>query len=162
MCSWCISWCCVCLCFNCHLDQITEPFWVEQVVVDNGSDMCKTEFAGDDASPAVIPSSVDKPKVSGIMVGMEQKDSNVGDDVQSKRGVSTVKHHIQHADNGSGLYLAGFAEDSPCALLPSIVGGYNMPGQRHHFSPVSLSVVWPPGAAHRLWHVRAKVDRCQA
>ena len=64
-----------------------------QVVVDNGSDMCKTEFAGDDASRAVIPSSVDKPKVSGIMVGMEQKDSNVGDDVQSKRGVSTVKHH---------------------------------------------------------------------
>ena len=44
---------------------------VTQVVVDNGSDMCKTEFAGDDASRAVIPSSVDKPKVSGIMVGME-------------------------------------------------------------------------------------------
>ena len=31
---------------------------VTQVVVDNGSDMCKTEFAGDDASRAVIPSSV--------------------------------------------------------------------------------------------------------
>ena len=74
-----------------------------QVVVDNGSDMCKTEFAGGDASRAVIPSSVDKPKVP---VGMEQKDSNVGKDVQSKRGVSTVKHHIQHADNGSGMCLA--------------------------------------------------------
>ena len=115
---------------------------VTQVVVDNGSDMCKTEFAGDDASRAVIPSSVDMPKVPGIMVGMEQKDSNVGDDVQSKRGVSTVKHHIQHADNGSGMCLAGFAEDAPCALLPSIVGGYNMPGQRHHFSPVSLPLLF--------------------
>ena len=94
-----------------------------QVVVDNGSDMCKTEFAGDDASRAVIPSSVDKPKVPRIMVGMEQKDSNVGDDVQSKRGVSTVKHHIQHADNGSGMCLAGFAEDARCSLLLSIVGG---------------------------------------
>ena len=111
-----------------------RPVSVTQVVVDNGSDMCKTEFAGDDASRAVIPSSVDKPKVPGIMVGMKQKDSNVGDDVQSTRGVSTVKHHIQHADNGSGMCLAGFAEDAPCALLPSIVGGYNMPGQRHHFS----------------------------
>ena len=107
-----------------------------QVVVDNGSDMCKTEFAGDDdAFRAVIPSSVDKAKVPGIMVCMEHKDSNVGDDVQSKRGVLTVKHHIQHADNGSGMCLAGFAEDAPCALLPSIVGGYNMPGQRHRFSP---------------------------
>ena len=107
---------------------------VTQVVVDNGSDMCKTEFAGDDA--------FNKPKVPGIMVGMEQKDSNVGDDVQSKRGVSTVKHHIQHADNGSGICLAGFAEDAPCALLPSIVGGDNMPGQRHHFSPVSLPLLF--------------------
>ena len=61
---------------------------VTQVVLDNGSDMCKTEFACDNASRAVIRSSVDKPKVPGIMVGIEQKDSNVGD-VQSKRGVST-------------------------------------------------------------------------
>ena len=43
---------------------------VAEVVVDNGSDMCKTEFAGEVASSAVIPSVVDKPKVSGMMVGM--------------------------------------------------------------------------------------------
>ena len=76
-----------------------------QVVVDNGSDTCKTEFAGEVASRAVIPPPVDKPKVPGIMVGMEEKDSNVGDDVQSKRGVWTVKHHIQHAGNGNGIVV---------------------------------------------------------
>ena len=94
-----------------------------QVVVDNGSDMCKTEFAGDDASRAV-----NKPKVPGIMVGMEQKDSNVGDDAPC----AVCRR----------LCLAGFAEDAPCALLPSIVCGYNMPGHRHHFSPVSLPLLF--------------------
>ena len=50
------------------------------VVADNGSGTCNTEFAGDVALRAVIPSIVDKPKMPGMMVGMEQKDSNVGDD----------------------------------------------------------------------------------
>ena len=44
---------------------------VAAVVADNENDMCKV----DDAPHAVIPSIVE-PKVSGIMVGMDQKDSN--------------------------------------------------------------------------------------
>ena len=98
------------------------------VVADNGSGTCNTEFAGDVAPRAVIPSIVDKPKMPGMMVGMEQKDSNVGDDVQSKRGVWTVKHHIQHAGNDSGTDKADFAgNDALGTVLRSIVGGYNMP-----------------------------------
>ena len=57
------------------------------LVVDNGSGTCNTEFAGDDAPHTVFPSIVGRPKMPGIMVGMDLKDSNVGDEVQSKRGV---------------------------------------------------------------------------
>merc|ERR1711879_748608 len=48
---------------------------VAALVVDNGSGMCKAGFAGDDAPRAVFPSIVGRPKMPGIMVGMDQKDS---------------------------------------------------------------------------------------
>ena len=60
--------------FVCQLSSSsTHTEEVAAVVADNGSGMCKTEFAGDDALRAVIPSFVDKPKMPGIMVVMEQK-----------------------------------------------------------------------------------------
>ena len=123
MCSWCISWCCVCV--NCHLDQITEPFWVDTLcaVWSHVQQWPEMRWHMSLLTTAAICARLNllvmmflarwslplstSPKVPGIMVGMEQKDSNVGDDVQSKRGVSTVKHHIQHADNGSGMCFPG-------------------------------------------------------
>jgi len=41
------------------------------IVIDNGSGMCKAGIAGDDAPRASFPSIVGRPKMPGIIVGMD-------------------------------------------------------------------------------------------
>ena len=66
------------------------------VVVDNGSGLCKAGFSGDDAPCVTFASVVGRPRHDFVWVGAQLRDTYVGDEAQSRRGVLAMRHPIEH------------------------------------------------------------------
>ena len=58
--------------------------------------MCKAGLSGDDAPRTSFPSIVGRPKYTGVMPGMDEKEAYVGEEAQAKKGILSLRYPIEH------------------------------------------------------------------
>jgi len=90
--------------------------------------MVKAGIAGDDAPRSYFSSIVGRPKMPGIMVGIDQRDSFVGEEAITRRGTLSLQYPIEHGiithwENMEKVWHHVFynelritPEDHPCLL----------------------------------------------
>ena len=66
------------------------------LVIDNGTGMVKAGHAGEDAPRCVFASIVGTPKAQKAMVGVEARETYVGDEAQARRGILRLRYPIEH------------------------------------------------------------------
>ncbi len=68
----------------------------ESIVIDIGTGLTKAGLSAEDAPRSQFPTVVGKPKLPSIMVGMEHRDSYIGEDAYEKQNVLYLKNPINH------------------------------------------------------------------
>eukprot|EP00941_MAST-03F_sp_MAST-3F-sp1_P003818 g3818.t1 len=68
----------------------------QPVVIDNGSGVIKSGFAGTEAPKCIFPAFIGRPKHQKAMVGALQGDIFVGKDAEQNRGMLSLQYPITH------------------------------------------------------------------
>ncbi|KAM9985759.1 hypothetical protein ACTFIZ_012386 [Dictyostelium cf. discoideum] len=68
----------------------------QPIVIDNGSRLCKVGFSGENYPLDIFPSIIGIPKYKDILLGVNQKDTYIGDEAQTKRGVLSIRYPIEN------------------------------------------------------------------
>ena len=67
---------------------------ITAVIIDNGTSVIKAGFSGDDAPRSVFNSIVGRPKIPGIIVGIDQNNVYIGDEAVEKTSILRNKEPI--------------------------------------------------------------------
>uniref|UniRef100_A0A1D1YYG8 Actin-2 n=1 Tax=Anthurium amnicola TaxID=1678845 RepID=A0A1D1YYG8_9ARAE len=78
------------------MEEYEDVLTNQPVVIDNGSGVIKSGFAGDDLPKCFFPSFVGRPKHVRIMAGAVEGEVFIGKKAQELRGLLKIKYPVEH------------------------------------------------------------------
>lgn len=93
----------------------------DPIIIDIGSGHLKAGFASDDAPRNLIPMLLGKPRSKGALVGMDQKEWYIGQEVVAKKQFLNVEYpvvagRIQDIDKMKQIFLHLMNDVMQCTL----------------------------------------------